>query len=275
MKIRSHGLRSWGIGGGLIAAVFAVWMFFFPELAVTHFAWPVEPRLTQIFIGAGYIFRTGFFFTVAFEPAWHRIRWIYWGNLVFTGTLLLATFWHMDAFNWFFVTAHLWIILYIVEPVTMLYLVPREPAAWTEVPTPRGAIRPALKWFLVAETCILLTFGLLLVLNPQFADLRWPWPLNPLDARIIAAWFLGWAAWAGTMAFATDWDEIRLAARLNILFGAALIGTFIAFFSQFDFTRVTTGAYMGGVVVLTLAMFFFYWRQERAPLPPQTTASES
>ena len=105
MAIQTHGLKFWGIGGGLIAAVFAVWMFFFPELAVSHFAWPVEPRLTQIFIGAGYIFRTGFFLSVALERAWHRVRWVFWGNLVFTGMLLFATFWNLDRFSWFFVTA--------------------------------------------------------------------------------------------------------------------------------------------------------------------------
>src|SRR5581483_9506042 len=122
MNIPTHGLRKWGIGGGLIAAAFVIWMFLFPELAVSHFAWPVEPRLSQVFIGAGYVFRIGFFFSVALEGAWHRVRWIFWGNLVFTGTLLLATFWHIDRFNWFFVMPHLWIVLYIVEPVTMLYL---------------------------------------------------------------------------------------------------------------------------------------------------------
>jgi hypothetical protein len=271
MEIQSHGLRNWGIGGGLIAAVFAVWMLAFPELAISHFAWPVEPRLAQVFIGAGYIFRAAFFFSVAFERAWHRVRWVFWGNLVFTGTLLLATFWHIDRFNFFFATAHVWLILYIVEPVTMLYLVPRGAGAWTAVPTPRGALRPAFKWFLVAETALLLMFGLLLVLNPDFADLRWPWALNPLDARIIAAWFLGWSVWAGTMAFARDWDEIRIAARLNLLFCVALIGTIIVFFPLFDFTRVTTPAYIGGVVVLGVGMLFFYWWQRRAvpPAPPQ------
>ncbi len=271
MHIQTHGLKFWGLGGALIAAVFAVWMLLFPDLAVSHFAWPVEPRLSQVFIGAGYIFRTAFFLTVAFELAWHRIRWVYWGNLVFTGTLLLATFWNLDRFNWFFVTAHVWIILYIVEPVTMLYRVPRTPDAWTAVPTPRGPVQPAFKGFLVAETAILLTFGLLLLLNPAFADLRFPWQLNPLDSQIIAAWLLGWAVWAGTMAFATDWDELRLAARLNLLFGLALLMTIVVFFPLFDFSRVTTGAYIGAVAVLTIVMLVFYWRQERsswvAPIP--------
>ena len=71
-------------------------------------------------------------------------------------------------------------------------------------------------------TGLLLMFGLLLLLNPEFAATRWPWELNGLDARIVAAWALGWAVWCGTMAFAVDWDEIRTAARLFVLLGIAL-----------------------------------------------------
>ncbi|HZQ10001.1 MAG TPA: hypothetical protein VFD70_25720 [Anaerolineae bacterium] len=264
MQLHPHGLRNWGLGAALVAAVFAVWMLFFPDLAISFFAWPVEPRQAQIFIGAGYIFRTGFFLTVALTPAWHRVRWIYWGNLVFTGTLLFATFWNLQRFNWFSPLAHFWIILYVIEPILMIYGAPRDAAAWTDIPTPRGPVSRGMTWMLILEVMILFPFGAILILNPTFADLRWPWALNPLDAQIIAAWFLGWAAWAGTMAFARDWDEIRTGVRVNLLWGAALIATFIAFFSELDFTRVTTYGYVGGTVILTLVMLFFYWRQERA-----------
>lgn len=261
---QTHGLRNWGFGGGLIAAVFAVWMFAFPELAVSHFAWPVEPRMSQIFIGAGYVFRTAFFLSVALEPMWTRVRWIFWGNLVFTGTLLLATFWHLDRFTWSVPTVHVWILLYISEPIAMLYLVPRGAARDAPVTTPRGPVRTGLRVLLVVKAATLLTFGLLLVLNPEFADLRWPWPLNPLDARIMAAWLLGWATWAGTLAFARDWDEVRLAAALNILFGVVLLAASLIFRDQLDFSRVTAPAFLIMVAALTVSMIFFYWRQEQA-----------
>ena len=68
------------------------------------------------------------FLYVAREANWIRLRWIVWGNLAFTGTLLLATFWHIDEFNWSQFTpptAHIWVILYIFEPVVMIYLIPR------------------------------------------------------------------------------------------------------------------------------------------------------
>ncbi len=74
-------------------------------------------------------------------------------------------------------------------------------------------------------TGILLMNGLLIVINPEFAATRWAWQLNPLDSRIVGAWFLGWAFWCGTMAFALDWDEIRRASQLFILNGVALLAT--------------------------------------------------
>ncbi len=262
MEIITHNLRLWGFGGAFFAAVFALWMLFFPNLIAFHFAWPAEPRLTQVFIGAGYIFRTAFFLSVALEPAWHRVQWIFWGNLVFTGTLLLATFLHADRFSWFSFVAFLWVILYVVEPVVMIYQAPHGAEFWTNAPVSGGPILPGLRWLLVAEVMILSGTGALLVLNPQFTDGLWPWPLNPLDARIIAAWVLGWATWAGTLAFASQWDAVRIAAQLNILFGLALLASVIFFARRFDFRRTRTRVYTGVIAFLTLALLLFYLLQE-------------
>ena len=263
MENRENPLRQWGLGGGIIAAVFAIWMLFFPDYVKPYFAWPVDPRFAQMFIGAGYIFRTAYFLSIWRERAWYKVRWIYWGNLVFTGALLLATFWHAENFKWAFPfsTGHLWLFLYVAEPMAMIYLAPRG-----QLPAPQtgGPIMPGLKRFLMIEASLLLAFGSLLVLNPDFAGVRWPWQLNPLDARIIAAWFLGWAVWSVTIAFASDWDEIRMAAQVNIIFGVALIVIVLVSLQLFDFSRVTSHFFAWVVAVLTLGMTYFYWRQERA-----------
>jgi hypothetical protein len=229
----------------------------------THFAWDVQPRYAQAFIGAGYIFRTLFFLNVAREADWVRLRWIVWGNLVFTGTLLLATFWHINEFLWpQFAppTAHIWVILYIFEPVVMIYLIPRG-IFRVEAPVVGGPIHPWFKAFLVLVTGLFLMHGLLLVINPEFATLRWPWELNPLDSRIVAAWALGWSAWCGTMAFATDWLEIRTGIRLFIVNGVALLVT-IALFRD-GLTGVTSASYISGIAILTVAMAAFHFLQER------------
>ena len=269
--------RVWGYGGAAAAAWFAIWMLFFPQFVPTHFAWDVQPRLAQAFIGAGYVFRTAFFLAIAREPNWLRIRWAVWGNLAFTGTLLLATYWHIDEFTWPQFrppTAHIWLILYIFEPVAMLYLIPRG-ILRAVAPATGGPLFPLFRKFLVLVTGLLLMFGLLLVINPEFAARRWPWELNPLDARIVAAWFLGWSVWSGTMAFARDWDEIIVAARLFILNGVALAVAIVVFWGEFLPGRSTISSFVGGVALLTLAMVGFYLLQERRRPSPMAPPAES
>ena len=257
--------QTWGLLGAAFAALFAVWMLFFPDLVPTHFAWNVQPRFAQVVIGAGYIFRTAFFLNVAFERDWLRLRWIVWGNLVFTGVLLFATYWHAAEFLWDPFTspvAHIWIVLYIFEPVVMIYLLPPGILRAT-APATGGPILLPFRWFLVLVTGLLLMFGLLLLLNPEFAATRWPWELNGLDARIVAAWALGWAVWCGTMAFATDWDEIRTAARLFVLLGIALTVVAIVFRDEFLPGRGSAVAFTFVIGTLTILMAAFHLAQER------------
>jgi len=256
---------TWGLLGALAAALFALWMLFFPQLVPDYFAWDVHPRFAQAFIAAGYVFRTAFFLNAALERNWFRLRWIVWGNLVFTGCLLLATYWHADQFNWppsqtpF---AHIWIVLYIFEPVTMLYLIPRGMLR-AEAPATGGPILRPMKAFLVLVAGVLLMNGLLLMINPEFAATRWAWELNPLDARIVAAWFLGWSVWCGTMAFVTDWDEIRMATRLFMLNGVALLGAVAVFRNEFLPNRGTPGGFAVAIGVMTAVMAGLHYLQER------------
>jgi hypothetical protein len=252
-------MRVWGLIGAAFAAAFAIWMLFFPD-RTNEFAWVIEPRLAAVFIGGGYIFRTAFFLNVAIWPRWERFRWIFWGNLAFTGTLLLATFWNADQIRWGSIIGHTWLILYVTEPAVMIYFAIgrslRSAPAADAVPMGRGFVR-----FLILEAAVLFTFGAVLILDPEFLTKRWPWALNRLDATIVAAWFLGWSVWAGTMAFAADWREVRHAAYLNIIAGVGLLVPSLASLSLFDSPR--TSGYLISLTALTVLMAFFTWRQER------------
>ena len=216
------------------------------------------PRLVETF-------RTAFFLNAAFERSWLRLRWIVWGNLVFTGVLLIATYWHAGEFHWNpFQTplAHIWIVLYIFEPVVMIYLIPRGTLSAPSL-TSGGPVSLWLKRFLVLVTGLLLMNGLLIFINPEFAASRWAWELNPLDARMVSAWFLGWSAWCGTMAFAQDWDEIRTAARLFILNGVALLAVTVVFRDELLPGRGTATGFGVGLAVMTGIMIAFHVLQDR------------
>jgi hypothetical protein len=256
---------AWGILGATAAAWFGTWLLFFPQLVPGLFAWDVMPRYAQAFIGAGYVFRTAFFLNAAREGNWFRLRWIVFGNLVFTGTLLFATYWHIDQFHFNptqTLLGHIWLVLYIFEPLTMLYLIPRG-ILGAVAPVSGGPLHPVFKGFLVLAAGLLLMDGLVLLINPEFAAKRWPWELNPLDARIASAWVLGWAVWTATMAFARDWDEIRRAVQLAGLTMVALLVTVVVFRDEFLPGRGTVNAYAGGLVVLLVLLAGFYVLQER------------
>ena len=257
-----RGLRPWAAAGVLLAATFAVWMFFFPRFIPTHFAWVVEPRLAQVFIGAGYVFRTFFFLQFILARNWLHVRWTLWGNLAFTGTLLLATLWHADEMNWRFLVAHLWIVFYTFEPITMIFAAPWSDEARHAHLTSGGPILPWFRRFILLFVGVMFLMGALLIINPEWLDLRWAWDLNGFDARIIAAWFMGWAVWAGTIAFAHDWDEVRLAGALAVLWGVTVCLTLLVFRAEFDFSRAPTMSYAGMAVLFTVGFAFFFWRQE-------------
>ena len=59
---------AWGVLGATAAGTFAIWMFFFPDSIAQKFAWDVHPRMAQAFIGAGYVFRTAFFWDGLSRP---------------------------------------------------------------------------------------------------------------------------------------------------------------------------------------------------------------
>lgn len=256
-------LRLWGLTGALLAAVFAVWMLFFPQLIPTAFAWNVQPRAAQAFIGAGYLFRTYFFLLFVFVPDWRLLGWTYYGNLLFTGALLLATLWHAPEVHWRTVVAHIWILFYTMEPVIMHFTIPRADAQPEEPIASGGPISPLFRWFLILEVGVGMLFGLTLVINPEWLGRRWPWDLNPFDARIVAAWWLAAAGWAGSMARARYWDEVRLGAVGNLILTGALTVASLAFFPYFNHTHPTVGQYVIGLAVLSLALGFFIWQHER------------
>ena len=255
----------WGFLGALAAGAFAIWMFFFPDAMPTYFAWDVQPRYAQAFIGAGYVFRTAFFL-YAMRP----------GELAATALDRLGQpRVHRDAVARDLL-AHRRVH---VEPVPDAVGPPLDRpvhlrAGGDALPDParhharraaadrRTAYPGAFRSFLVFVTGLALMFGLLLVINPEFAANRWPWELNPLDARIVAAWFLGWSFWCGTMAFARDWDEIRAAAALFILNLLALVATLIVFRDGF-LERGTLTSYGGGIVAVAGLMIAFFVLQER------------
>ena len=64
------------LGGAIVpflVVAFAL-LYFFPEDTRHWFAWDVQPTITPLIMGAGYIAGAYFFVRVALETRWHRSR---------------------------------------------------------------------------------------------------------------------------------------------------------------------------------------------------------
>jgi hypothetical protein len=109
----------------------------------------------------------------------------------------------------------------------------------------------------------------MLFFSPDFANTRWPWPLNPFDSRIMSAWFAGVAVWSITMYFMKDWAEVKIGVRAILLFLLAELGVWVFDFYRYPLNSTTIATRQALIYGLALAamsawLFFGYWRQERA-----------
>jgi hypothetical protein len=220
-----------------------------------------------MFIGTSFILRTFLGFNLWREKYWYRLRWWVWGNYVFLGVILLATFWHVDKLNWKsdIIVAHLWLFAYVLEPLMLPIFEPH--GAESKQPLPdhlmEGPILPGLKNTLVVIYIVGFTIGALLVINPAFLNTRWPWPLDNFNARVMASWPTACAAWALTMYFSRDWAEVKMGVQTLLLYSTALFVVWCITFSGYDHTRANGITYgvVTGIIALLLA--YFYWQQER------------
>jgi hypothetical protein len=256
-----------GLVQTILASTFVVWLIFFPSTA-TNFAWPIAPKQSAMFMGAGFIARTFLGIHLWRETHWHRLRWQVWGNYAFLTIILLATFWHVGEMNWSsnIWVAHIWVLAYIVEPLTLPLFEPRGQAAKAPFPEEerQGPIFVGLKRVLLVGFVSGVALGLLLFINPEFMDTRWPWALTPFDSRIMAAFPILTGMWALYGYQATDWADIKPGVLGSLLFTGALFVVWLYNLPSYEAGRENIIQFGLVTGFFALLLGFYYYRQERA-----------
>jgi hypothetical protein len=259
-------LRILSVGQFSLAFIFSLWLLVLPNGGPT-FAWPVAPRLSAVFIGTSFLLRVFIGLSILRAKDWYRLRWVIKGNYAFLTVILIATFWHAAEMNWKtnILLAHIWIIVYVFEPLVLPFLGPfgAEGAAPVPPENSEGPILDGLRRVLIANVMVGTTIAGLLFINPQFTNTRWPWLLDPFNARIMAAWPAAVAMWCATLALAKDWAEIKMGVLAMILYGGALFAGWLVTLSQYDMTRPNIYTYGFIVGALPILLAFYYWRQEQ------------
>jgi len=269
MPAKPKSLTTVGLVQTFLAAAFVVWLLFFPSTG-DRFAWPVVPRQTAMFIGASFLARAFLGVHLWRGKYWHELRWQEWGNYGFLVVIMLATFWHVDEMNWKtdIVVAHIWVIAYVVEPLMLPLITPRGPRKNEPLPAElqKGPVLMGLKWLSAAALVVGVSLAGLLFINPTFMDTRWPWTLDPFDARIMAAFLILGSLWAAHIYFAEDWAEARSGVTGLVLFASSNFVVWLINLPITDFSRNNVWTFGIGMGLFAALYAFYYWRHERIAL---------
>ncbi len=282
MYTKPKGFNRVGVIQCFLAAFFVLWFLILPEKGI-YFAWPVVPELTAMFLGAGFILRSYFGYHLWRDKYWYTVRWSMFGDYAFLSVLFITTWWHIREMNWdlqgvgsglkvfSLVIVHVWVFAYTFEPLTVFLLHPRNAEADTPIPDTisEGKLLPPLKSAFIAMFYAGAALWALFFFTPEFANLRWPWELNPFDARIMSAWFAGVAVWSISMYFMKDWVEVKMGVRAILLFLLGELGVWLFASSRYELNHTDIATRQGMAYGLALAvmsawLLFAYWKQEQA-----------
>lgn len=269
MIAKPNSITGIGIVQVLLATTFVVWLLFFPSSG-DNFAWPVTPALTAMFIGASFTPRAFIGMHLWRQKQWHKLRWQVWANLGFLAVIFAATFWHVNEMNWSsnIIVAHIWVLAYGIEPFLLFLLEPRGPNAEVEWPADEreGPIQRYLRRSCATIFITMMILAAVFFLNPEFANTRWPWELDPFNARIMAAFMVLPGLFALKVYFSEDWAEAKYAVQAMILQGAVLSVAYPFILSQMRETNKYAYGFL--IIGFTLLFIYAYWDHERKKTSP-------
>jgi peptidoglycan/LPS O-acetylase OafA/YrhL len=235
-------------------------LYFFPDDTDAYFAWDVQPTLTPLIMGAGYVAGAYFFLRVARETRWHRVHVGFLPVTAFTLFMAIGTFNHLDRFATGHVAFWIWVGLYVTTPVLV-------PLAWwrnraTDPGTPEPG-EPALprgaREALLAVGGLQSAVALVLLLSPSTMIDAWPWTLTPLTAQTLGGWFALPGVTALMMGLDGRWSAIRITLESQLIgLGLILLGTARAW-EDVDTTNPLAYAFVAGLAALFLALAALEW----------------
>src|SRR3954470_17813099 len=198
-------------------------LYFFPDDTRHWFAWDVQPTITPLIMGAGYIAGAYFFVRVARETRWHRIQVGFLPVTAFTLFMAIGTFAHLDRFATAHVAFWIWVGLYVTTPLLVPLVWWRNRATDPGTPEPGEPPLPSfVRQALLVVGGVQSAIALVLLLSPATMIEHWPWLLTPLTAQTLGGWFALPGVTALMMGLDGRWSAIRITLESQLI-GLALI----------------------------------------------------
>jgi hypothetical protein len=253
-------------------------LYIWPDQTDKLFAWTIQPPMTALLMGSGYLGGVYFFARVARAKQWHHVAAGFLPVATFATLMGVATALHWDRFNHAHISFYAWAALYATTPFIVFGVWFRNRLADPGIAGPHDRTVPALvRWGMGISGAVILLIGLLLFLLPELMIPLWPWKLSALTARVVGGFFtlpgVGWLVLAGD----PRWSAAKVFLESQFL-GIVLILIGVArAWDNFDAGNVATPIFIGGMSLLALAILGFYLAMEFAnteieePYPHKST----
>lgn len=173
----------------VLAALNGLFLYLVPAQAEEHYAWSIVPPVNAAFIGAGFLagtLATGL--VLAFATRWRTFATLPVALWVLAASLFAATLIHADRFKFDYPPTWVWTLVYAGVPLAIPFLVARQRAN-ADAPPPRDPRLVPLRVVSAVAGAGLLIGAVALYAAPVELGEHWPWPLTPLLARAVAAWY--------------------------------------------------------------------------------------
>lgn len=233
-------------------------LFVVPGRTADYWAWTINAPLSAAFFGAGYLGAAVALFLAARTSEWRRARTVAVLAFALTSLALLETLRNLGPFAFgdgglSEAVAWIWLAVYVaLPPLVLIAFVRQELAGGLAEYEPEWAPLLMTQIALGAAGAAVGTIGVALLADSAWLAGRWPWPLPPLAATIVGAWFC-------TLATALLWFALRERdwSRARIGVGAAMIPLALDLVSAARLRDGfggggATGLYVGGLAVLLI-----------------------
>jgi hypothetical protein len=252
-----------------VLLVAAAILYLWPGETARLWAWPIQPRMTALVMGAGYLSGAYFFTRVLGTRCWHHVARGFLPITAFTWVLAVATILHWDRFTQGHPAFLAWVVLYGITPLLI-------PALWlrNRVTDPQflqldEAVAPGARVALAGIGLGGIMIALVLFLSPGLSIRVWPWHLTALAARTLAGWFVLTGAVGVSLASERRWSAWRVLIEAAMVWAGLILVAAVRAWPDFDQSNLLTWLALGGLAVVTGGLAAGYGmmetRRRRAP----------
>jgi hypothetical protein len=245
-----------GVVAPLLAVAFGI-LYLIPDGNGPHWAWPVEPRMTSMLLGATYLTGVIYFSVVLRTRSWHRVRLGLLPVSLFAGILGITTILHWSEFTHAKIHFWIWALLYFTLPGILVVLWLRNERAAGPQPAIDGDVllSSTTRTVLAVIGLGLAVTTLLLFLTPSLMVRVWPWQLTHLTSRITAAELGLFAFFALHAAANARWSQIHDLLRPQLASPLLILAAVIISRADFDWSNPLAWGFLGFVVVVFVIGF--------------------